>query len=149
MSENDGLIFGDTDAGHVVPTRTDVGEWTGRRIRQRRGANIVLEPQSFWGAIRDMIADALHLGMQIAGAAHDSNVFNYARGANLDKIVEPLGTKREAATPSTVDLTLYGSAGANIGAGLTVRSEQIATPFTTLALATIPADPAELWVIEV
>lgn len=149
MAENDGLIYGDTDAGFVVPTYADTQAWVGRRLRFYRGANIVLEPQSFWGAIRDGISDALNLGFQIAGAAHNMNVFSFARGANVDRILEPLGTKREAAKESTVDLTLYGSAGANIIAGSTVRSAQVATPFETLALAVIPAAPASLWVIEV
>ena len=45
MAENDGLIFGDTDAGFVEPTYADPQGWVGRRLCQRRDTNLVLEPR--------------------------------------------------------------------------------------------------------
>ena len=149
MAIDDGLIFGDTSNGVVIPAYEDVNAWVGRRIRKKRGDNIVLTPRSFWGSIKDFAGDALHLCFQIAGAVHSQNAFRYARGVNLDVVIEPLGTKRKAATYSTTSLTVYGTAGTNLLAGRQVRSTQITTPFVTLALAVIPAAPSSLWVIEV
>lgn len=149
MPIDDGLEYGDTDSGFVVPFYEDTRAWVGRRLRKRRGDNIVLEPKSFWGSIQDAIADAVQLCFQISGAAHAMNTFAYSRGVNVDKIIEPLGTKRHPAEPSTVTLTLYGTAAANILAGSQVRSAQVATAFKTLALAIIPAAPSTVWVIEI
>lgn len=149
MPIDDGLEFGDTDFGVVIPFYEDTRAWVGRRLRKRRGDNIVLTPKSFWGSVQDAIADALQLAFQIAGAAHSMNTFAYARGVNVDKIIEPLGTKRRPAEKSKATLTVYGTAGANILAGSQVRSAQVQTAFATLALAVIPAAPAAVWVIEV
>jgi len=149
MAEDDGLIYGDTDNGFIVPAYEDTNAWVGRRLRKKRGDNIVLTPKSFWGGIKDFLADALHLCFQIAGAAHDQNTFKYSRGVNVDLVIEPLGTKRLPATYSTTTLTLYGTAGTNLLVGRQVRSTQITTPFATTEAVVIPAAPSSLWVIEI
>lgn len=150
MPIDDGLEYGDTDFGIVIPFYEDTRAWVGRRIRKRRGnPNLVLTPKSFWGSVQDALADALQLGFQIVGAAHSANNFADARGVNLNKIVEPLGTKRKPATKSSTVLTVYGAPGTNIFAASQVRSLQIQTAFATLALAVIPAAPSTVWVIEV
>lgn len=108
------------------------------------GENFNLEPESPDGQVSGIVSESYANLWEIAEDAYQAFNPSGATGVALSNLVQINGIRRQAATPSTVDLTLTGTNATVIPAGSLVSTSDTQVQFATNADATIVAGVASV-----
>ncbi|MDY0307973.1 MAG: baseplate J/gp47 family protein [Desulfovibrionaceae bacterium] len=128
-------LVGTIDAtGIHTPTYPEILEDLQARYRSIYGADLYLEADSQEGQMLAMFALALHDANQLAVSVYNSFGPSTAQGVGLSSRVQINGIARQTASYSTVDVTLTGTAGTVITAGVVedVAGQKWALPATVV-----------------
>lgn len=107
-----------TPAGISAPSYADVLASLQASFRLIYGADVYLEPDSQDGQLLAIFAQAVHDCNQATIAAYNSFSPQTAQGAGLSNAVRINHMKRLVPTKSTVNVTITGTAGTTITAGI-------------------------------
>lgn len=144
-----GLTIGDDGSGWVMPTYAQWRSVMEAELRRLRGiANLRTEPGSFYGSILDFVVTGIDLCGQATSEVVSRTKFTSMRGVGLDQFLADY-LRRVQASQSSATIWAYGSPGASVLAGTSVRSGPTSTPFQTANGIVIPGGPANAWAVEI
>lgn len=136
------MSFGVTTAGFVAPSLDDIKTSLENDLKAIFGAQIDLDPQSNFGQLVGVLAERFFDLWQL-GAGLDA-AFNpdAAKGIFLVNLAALTGTIEIPASPSTVELTLMGTASTVVPKASVASVLNATARFETLADATLAAATA-------
>lgn len=137
MPINDGLEYGETATGFVVPRFPDIRAWVARRAVERFGKNARTESTSRLGWIIDRIAWAMHVVFEGASGAYNAAFYLSAQGTDLDKQLAIVAFARLGETKSTGELVLWGADLTVVPQGSRIATEDTGQAYETTAPTTI------------
>lgn len=105
-------------AGIHTPTYNEILDGLKADFRAIFGADVYLEADSQEGQMLAMFALAIHDANQFAVSVYNSFSPQTAQGVGLSRMVKVNGIARLAASHSTVDVTITGTAGTVISSGV-------------------------------
>lgn len=123
--------------GLVIKRTSEIREDIRTALRSAFGEAVRLGSESVFGQIIDPIAQQLGELYSLLQALYDARNVQTAEGVQLDNVNNLVGVARLEAEPSTVDLTLGGTAGTTIPAGSQVRVGSDGPIFETTESATL------------
>lgn len=129
--------YGLLPTGFAPQPTTVIRDEINNEIRGEFGASIDVSDYSLLGYIIGIVAERLGKLWEVAEAVYGSQDPDKASGAALDALCGLIGTFREAASPSTVTLTLTGTPTTTVTGGNRVSAESTGAEFTTDADAEI------------
>ncbi len=105
--------------------------------RTAYGPSVPLGPKSLLGQYNGLVSGALAEVWELAQAGDAAQDPDAAAGAALEQLCALTGTLREGASPSTVTLTLTGTAATSIAAGSRAGSATTTAQFATDVIAAL------------
>lgn len=132
-------MAGLTLTGFVPATFEELREQVNEELRTAFGPSIDLSDGSLLGQLVAIFVALIAELWEVAEAVNASQDPDAATGARLDALCAITGTQREEARPSTVALTLTGTATTIVAAGSRASIEGTGAEFETDASATIVA----------
>lgn len=129
--------YGLTSVGFVRKTVEIIHDEIDSALRAAFGTSIDLSTGTIEGQLAAIVAEREGLVWEIAEQIYNSQDPNAATGAALDNLSLLTGTFRGAASPSTVTLTLTGTAATVVLLGSQASALSTGTKFKTLADATL------------
>jgi uncharacterized phage protein gp47/JayE len=130
-------MAGLSDTGFSILTLDDIRESMNESLRTAFGPSVDLSDGALLGQLVGIVAERVSEVWELAEAVNSSLDPDAATGVNLDSLAALTGTQREAASPSTVTLTLTGKELTLVPAGSRVAVEVTGAEFSTNADATL------------
>lgn len=128
--------------GFTVKTVTEIRGEIDEDLKTAYGQSVGLSDDDFLGRAVAIFSEREANLWELAEAVNAANNPDAATGANLDSLAALTGTTRDAATESTVTLTLTGTPTTVVASGSQASVTGTLEKFTTLAEATIVASTA-------
>ncbi len=136
--------FGLTPTGFNRKRLDTLLEELNAELRSIFGDNFDIDPNSPQGQLNGTISESNANLWEIGQAAYNAFRPSAATGDALSELVQLNNITRQAATPSTVSLTLAGTNGTLIPSGSLVETDDTAERFATLFDVTIDAGAASV-----
>lgn len=139
------MAFGITDDGFVAKTQNDILDELDTYQKANIDSALNTSAGSVLGQLNAIFSDQVREAWELIEGVYNGFYPDTASGAQLDQVAALTGTTRQAATKSTVTLTLTLDAGVTVPAGSVVSVDgNSSARFVTLANATngggVPAD---------
>lgn len=125
-----------TASGYFFADYPSFLAWLTSQYQAIYGADVYIDPDSLDGQFLAIVAQALYDTAALGGSVYNSFSPVTAQGVGLSRNVKINGLTRQAATNSTVDLTIVGAAGTTITNG--VAQDTLQQQWNLPASVTIP-----------